>query len=126
MEGFSFGFLISPVLRLGDWIVRKISGPKPEDIVSKRLRLKGEFENHLRSKDNFGTRGDAIIRDIRRFDQYPNADTSTWSRGASPWFKVELKDIYHRGAEVFASTGDYYIQSASDKRCRLVGDKNVH
>jgi hypothetical protein len=46
-------------------------------------------------------RGEAIIRDLKRLDSYPDVDER--NKGISSWFKVELKDLYHRGIEAFIS-----------------------
>lgn len=48
-----------------------------------------------------GYASEVIIRDLARVDAYPEVDDRPW--GISPWFKVEGRDLYHRGLEVFLS-----------------------
>src|SRR6185503_8446149 len=42
--------------------------------------------------------GEAIIRDVRRADLYPEVDRDR--KGISPWFRVGLLGLYHRGLQV--------------------------
>jgi len=67
--------------------------------VNNRLAIKEEIGGHLPARERHLNRGVAIIRDVHRVDQYP--EVTPKRRGVSPWFKVELKDLYHRGLEVF-------------------------
>ena len=71
----------------------------PRKFWSLRKKWKAECEANLRSITQYGNRGEAIIRDVKRMDSYPDVDDHT--RRISPWFKVELKGLYHRGVEVF-------------------------
>jgi len=80
---------------------RKKYQTNPEVKLNKALGLKDECARHLPRKNQYGVRGDAIIRDLKRQDQYPGIDDK--AKGISPWFKVEVKDIYHGGLEVFIS-----------------------
>ena len=82
----------------------------PVETLEYREKLKREFENKLPPKPNRGgdhCRCEAIIRDITRMDEYPDIDPK--SKGISPWFKVEVKGLYHKGLEIFwfYSTGIY-------------------
>jgi hypothetical protein len=60
------------------------------------------------------TNGDAIIRELRRKDTYPELDESL--RSVSPWFKVELKGTYHAGIEVFTSVQNVTIRNGIARR----------
>ncbi len=60
------------------------------------------------------TNGDAIIRELRRKDSYPDVDESL--RSTSRWFKVELKGTYHAGIEVFASVENVVIRDGVARR----------
>jgi hypothetical protein len=91
--------LISPATKLFTWTVRKFKKPDPVPILKRREELKIELESHFHRRDKYGTRGEAIIRDINRMDSYPELDEH--QKGISPWFTVEVKDVYHRGIEVF-------------------------
>jgi hypothetical protein len=68
-----------------------------------RTKMKAEIESRLpRYSDDRDYRGEAIIRDLRRMDRYPDLD-DTIAGGPSPWFKAEVKGIYERGLEVYVS-----------------------
>lgn len=69
-------------------------------ILRDRQQWKKEFEAHLLPVNEYGSRGDAIIRDVARMDSYPKMETSN-QKSLSLWFKVEIKGLYHRGLEVF-------------------------
>jgi hypothetical protein len=76
----------------------------------RRQSASGRLNHILSMKENVNARlwavldetnGDAIVRELRRMDAYPDIDESL--RSTSPWFKVELKGGYHAGIEVFLS-----------------------
>lgn len=68
-----------------------------------RTQMKAEIESKLpRYSDDRDFRGEAIIRDLRRMDRYPELDEGI-AGGPSPWFKTEVKGIYDRGLEVYLS-----------------------
>ena len=52
--------------------------------------------------DEYGIHREAIIRNLRRFDSYPDQHPQ---KGKFPWYFVEMKGLYHRGIEVFIGTG---------------------
>jgi hypothetical protein len=96
------GPLITVLKELGGYMGQRFRKPDPVAVLEGRKRWKGEFEQHLRRRDASGTRGDAIIRDIKRMDHYPELE-DTGRRRVSAWFKVEVKGLYHRGVEAFLS-----------------------
>jgi hypothetical protein len=106
----AFGGLILATIGLLPGIVRwwrrRRSRVGSAERIVRRLATKENIEQNLPSKSKWGNRGDATVRDVYRVDDYPNTDGRT--RGISSWFKVELKDLYHRGIEVFI--GIEYIQ----------------
>jgi hypothetical protein len=81
------------------WLARRQEMKSPLAILEARKKWKAEFERHLKRLQHAPTYGDAIIRDVSRIDSYPEIDDE--SKGISPWFKVEVKGLYHRGFEVF-------------------------
>lgn len=93
------GPLITLLKELGGYAFRRFRKPDPIALLETRAKWRTEFQMHLRKRDASGTRGDSIIRDVKRMDKYPDIEDK--SRGISPWFKVELKGLYHRGVEVF-------------------------
>ena len=67
-------------------------------IIGIRQECKNEFESKLRWIDDTVGYSEAIIRDVKRVDYYPNVDEK--SKGISPWFRVRLLGLYHRGIQV--------------------------
>lgn len=55
---------------------------------------------------------EAIVRDVARMDAYPEPDDSPW--GISPWFKVEIKELYHRGLEMLLKFEEVVFERQHD------------
>jgi len=90
--------LIDHVLRGGKWAFENFR-KDPIEVIERRAVLRTEFFNHLANPhDEYGILGEAIIRNLRRFDSYPDQKPQ---KGKFPWFYVEMKGLYHRGIEVF-------------------------
>ena len=70
----------------------------PEQKIELRQKWKSRFEEEIVKNWREKLRSDVIIRDVRRVDNYPNTEERT--RGISPWFRVGLIDLYHRGVVV--------------------------
>jgi hypothetical protein len=100
------------VLRFAaDWWDRRRRSPA--ELLRHSLALKTEVNGKLwRLLDE--TNGDAIIRELRRKDSYPDVDESL--RSISPWFKVELKDTYHAGIEVVTAIEHVVIEDGVARR----------
>lgn len=93
------GPLITLVKDIGGYVVKRFKKPDPVETLQRRDKWRVEFEERLRKKDSAGTHGNAIIRDVKRMDRYP--DIKENERRISAWFRVEVKGLYHRGLEVF-------------------------
>jgi hypothetical protein len=98
---FEFG-LIAPLYNLGKdllkWLIAKVSPPDQVEIALLRTKWKDEFEKNLKWIDDQEGYGEAIIRDVKRINVYPETDAK--SKGVSPWFRVGVLGTYHRGIEV--------------------------
>lgn len=91
--------LIYNVLKdLTAWLRKRFSKPDPAETVRERASRKREFEENLRWIDDMDAYGEAIVRDISRVDSYPDIEQER--KGISPWFRVGLIGLYHRGVEV--------------------------
>ena len=104
--------IIGLLLDLGKFLFKRFKKPDPVQVLKHREKFKKEFEQNLRQRDKYGTRGDAIIRDIKRMDSYPDIDARM--KGISPWFRVEVKGLYHKGVEVFISMPRYIKKDKND------------
>ncbi|KPL05372.1 MAG: hypothetical protein AMJ73_01085 [candidate division Zixibacteria bacterium SM1_73] len=99
------------------WILHKLKKPSSSKKIEHRAKLKKEFLRNLPKADKHGVRGEAIIRDLKRLDSYPDLDNK--NKGISPWFKVELKDLYHRGLEAFISFPQELIMEGKSGKWRF-------
>ena len=81
------------------FISQRYKKSDPVELLKKRQEWQSEFEKHLKKTGLIY--GEAIIRDISRMDSYPEINEK--EKGISPWFKVEVKGLYHRGIEVILS-----------------------
>lgn len=94
--------LISPIYNAIKDILSFIASRKkkfePDEIVKLRQKWKQEIESNLRWIDDVVGYGEAIIRDVKRVDSYPDVDDK--KKGISPWFRVGLLGTYHRGLQV--------------------------
>ncbi len=88
-------------------MIKKFKKPNPVLVLKRRE----EFENKLPPKNRYGVHCEAIIRDIKRMDSYPDIDMA--KKGISPWFKVEVKGLYHTGVEAFISMPEYIKKDKS-------------
>ena len=93
--------------------MRKFQKPNPTLVLKRREEFKKEFEQNLPPKNTYGVHTEAIIRDISRMDSYP--DIQQARKGISPWFKVEIKGLYHKGVEAFISGYQYIKKDKNGK-----------
>lgn len=90
---------LGPVLDGLKWIFKKFRRPDSVEVLKRREKIQKDFESNLPRLNEYSNRGEAIIRNIKRFDSYPEINEK--EKGISSWFKVEIKGLYHRGVEVF-------------------------
>ncbi len=93
-----FSFIISalrPASQVVGWLIRKFRPPDPAEITKQRLKWKRAIEIKIPAVLGQVLYGRAIVRDVKRLDTYPDVETP--KRGISPWFRVELANLYHRG-----------------------------
>jgi hypothetical protein len=94
--------LISPAIGIAkdaiSMLLRRVRRPDPAEVIQRRQKLKTEVEGRLRWTDNSTRYGEAIIRDVKRVDDYPNVDPR--SRGISAWYRAGLLGTYHRGIQI--------------------------
>lgn len=110
LEYFAPGFLYNLAKDAVTFLRRKKRFP-PELKIERRDRWKTKFEDEVRTNFHKKLRTDVIIRDVARYDQYPNA--SKRKRGISPWFRLALLDTYHDGILVWLQW-DMLIQTGPD------------
>lgn len=67
----------------------------PGAIIQHNEELRRILQEEILNCRQNNLRKDAIIRHVRRKDEYP--EVSTKSKGISAWFRVGLMDVYHNG-----------------------------
>jgi hypothetical protein len=84
------------------------------ELIDHRVRIREEIERKLQRyeprpgarPDEPGRYEDIVVHDISRVDAYPKLDPEGPDGvGISPWMKLEVNGLYHRGIEVFLSLG---------------------
>lgn len=80
------------------WALKKMEKEDPAQVVQLRQKWKEEIQNNLRWIDDIVGYGEAIIRDVKRADSYPDVEDK--GKGISPWFRTGLLGVYHRGLQV--------------------------
>ncbi len=95
LEYLSGPFIYSLLKDAVGWMTTLLRRTPPQDIIKLRQKWKPEFEANLRKRQRAELRSDVIIRDVKRFDSYP--DINEKERGISPWFRVGFLDTYHKG-----------------------------
>jgi len=75
--------------------------------------LKKEFEDELLRRKKEGLRTDVIVRDMKRVDNYPEAEDK--GKGISPWFKVGLMGTYHKGILAGLQSGTLTLDKRREK-----------
>lgn len=95
------------------FIFKKNQRPNPVAILKHREQIRKDFNQKLPEKDKYGVHCEAIIRDLKRMDTYPEIEIA--NKGISPWFKVEIKGLYHKGVEAFISSPKYIKKDQNDQ-----------
>lgn len=88
------GFLYSALKDAVGYFRDRRRKPSSSEIVAKRQKWKPVFEEQIRDRQRNGLRLDAIVRDMKRVDNYPDAKEG---KGISSWFRVGLVGTYYRG-----------------------------
>lgn len=94
VESVSISFVYSLLKDIGNSLRgrrRKLSNSQRLEL---RQKWKPQFEARVLHTNRNGLRKDVIIRDLKRLDEYPELGKS---KGISPWFRLGLIDVTHRG-----------------------------
>ena len=128
IEYFAPGFIYSLVKDLFGYLRRKKRFP-PELKIERRDKWKTKFEEEIAKNFRDELRTDIIIRDVARYDQYPDAPERKC--GISPWFRLALLDTYHDGIlvwlrwDMLITTGENSFRNADWKTEESGGIKVV-
>ncbi|MFL3651201.1 MAG: hypothetical protein ACI6PR_08285 [Pseudoalteromonas sp.] len=83
----------------------KVVGPKfasNGEKVKHQEVVRQQLSEYIQKINHEKLRRRVILRDLDRVDNYPEVSDDD---GISPWFKVELAQLYHRGVQVFLQAG---------------------
>ncbi len=95
------------------FVFRRFKKTDPVVLLEQRQKWRSEFQEHLKERKGDLIYGEAIIRDISRIDGYP--EISEKRNEISPWFRVEVKGLYHRGIEVIIGIHSLVYIEHTDK-----------
>ena len=95
IEWIAPGFIYSILKDIWGALRRRQRRLSPAQILELRQKWKPLFEEEIIKNHTQKLRKDVIIRDVKRLDDYPNVDEN--KKGISPWFRVGLMGIYHKG-----------------------------
>lgn len=95
--------LISPAYDILKNLYNRHKRNDPKEILKHRLYLKNKFDSYIyefkRNLENGEAYySEALIRDIKNMDSYPNITRN--KKGISPWFKVAVVGFYPRGVQL--------------------------
>src|SRR3954454_610640 len=89
--------------RLAGWFWRTIlRRQEPAAILRRRKEVREEIRNNLRWPES-GEVPEVLVVNYRRYDRSGELDTRIVGRGASDWFKAEVKGLHDRGLEIYSS-----------------------
>jgi hypothetical protein len=94
-EWVPYGRVTWPVL-VGAWKLIRGRKVTPQEKLALRSKWKPLFQEYIADNRRRNLRLDAIIRDMKRIDNYPEVSEYS-SKGISPWFRVGLIDTYEKG-----------------------------
>lgn len=96
---------------------RLLRRPDPVAVLKRRAEVKAEIRRNLYAKGaNWGDPPEIIVIKLGKHDAYPNTDTRLIDRGASNWFKAEVKGLHDRGVEVYSSIERVVISKGNARR----------
>lgn len=107
--GFCFWFYAEPSFEPAIGIIAGIGGvvssfwpfspqkPRlsPEERIAARDKWRPIFRDYFLNAARKDYRGDCIVHDVNRLDDYPNTEENP--KGISPWFRVGLMGTYEGG-----------------------------
>lgn len=95
IEWIAPGFAYSFAKDVYSWLRGQRRHLTAAEVLELRNKWKPLFEKEILKTNRNDLRQDVIIRDAKRFDNYPDVDDR--SKGISPWFRVGLVGTYHKG-----------------------------
>jgi hypothetical protein len=117
------GAEITVGLRLVGWFRRTVlRRPEPTLILRRRAEIREEIRQNLRWPSSNEV-PEVLVVNHRRYDTFGELDTRVIGRGASDWFKTEVKGLHDRGLEVYMSIEYAVIRRSKARRVR---DEQTH
>ena len=99
LEFVAPGFVYTLLKDLYGVVVRRRRRLTPQQIIELRQKFKSDIEPIVRGTQREGKYVEVVIRDMKRFDEYPHIPKRLGKRIPS-WFKIEIVGTYHRGIQV--------------------------
>lgn len=91
--------------------------PDPVDVLKRRAEVREEIRQNLeRPQDGVP---EVLVVKHNKYDTYGEIDNRVLGRGASNWFKAEVKGLHDRGLEVYAAIEYVTIRRGRAYRTRV-------
>jgi len=106
------GAELSVAARIGATLRRLFRRPDPVAVLRRREAIKKEIREHMALPDDDNVPEILVVK-LGKHDEYGKPDKRIIGRGASDWFKTEVKELGDRGLEVYTSL--QYVKIRKEK-----------
>jgi hypothetical protein len=111
------GSEIGLVVKGAGWVRRAFRRPPPAAVLTLRAKVRKEIRENLAWPEH-DPAPEVLIVKHNKYDDYGKIDQRILARGASDWFKAEVKAIHDRGLEVFSAIEYVIIRRGKAWRVR--------
>lgn len=108
-------FLFSLSKDLAAAVIKSFKRKPSQEVLLHRQRIKKQLQVDLGLNPTWRPEhaDEVLIRDIDRLDQYPESKVLPDEGKASPFFKTELRGMYHGGIEVYLQVVELWVDGES-------------
>jgi hypothetical protein len=107
-------------VKVGAALLRLLGRPEPESVLKRRAEVKAEIRSNLYAEDaNWGEPPEIVVIKRGKHDAYPEVRTPLIGRGASDWFKSEVRELHDRGLALTTSIEHVIVEKGKARRVRF-------
>lgn len=103
------GAEVTAAARVGAAIRRTLRRPEPVHVLARRKEIRQEIRENLHWPEHDEV-PEVVIVNYKKYDRYGELDQRIIGRGASDWFKAEVKGLHDRGIELYLAIEDVAIR----------------
>ena len=111
------GAEVTAAARVAATVRRTLRRPEPAQVLARRKEVRAEIRENLVWPEHDEV-PEVVIVNYKRYDRYGELDERILGRGASDWFKVEVKGLHDRGFEVYSAIENVVIRRGKAYRVR--------